>query len=595
MNDHKEAQTDVVFRGFIVIAIVTIVARAFYFIDEPLGWTAAADNDDMIRLLSIRDWLEGQSWFDMRQYRILPPEGLDMHWSRYIDAAIAGLIALFGAFLPYAQAENLALVTWPTLLLAAHVLLTGEVARRVFGTSAAILTIMSVMLWPPVGLGNFAPYRIDHHNVQILLISVVVFSLILPGRSPLLGFAGGLAAALSLAIGMEMLLVIALAGVILALGTVLQAPWATERLPGFGIALFAGSVVLFAGQTAPDAWGLAQCDKLSPPYLALTGVAALAAVALARVVAPIPSLRSRAILFLAIGAASGAALYPILAPCLEGPYAALPPEAQAFIHGRIREALGLLTAISRGTDTPYRLFLPAFIGVIIAATVFTLRVRRGQASADEKRAVGILLAFAALGLLGSFSQIRMVLLAAPAVTLLTGYGLAMMLVSDGRPGPASAWRSVGLIAAMLATIFLPLIDTAVKEARAAPSGDIETVGCRSKTAISTLAALPTGSVLAPGDFGSPLALFTPHAVLAVPFHRSAEAFLNGFVPFDRDEATLREAMDRTGADYLLLCRDTATVIPNTQAHRLVTGAEPDWLERVPGVHPELLVLRPRAE
>jgi hypothetical protein len=54
-------------------------------------------------------------------------------------------------------------------------------------------------------------------------------------------------------------------------------------------------------------------------------------------------------------------------------------------------------------------------------------------------------------------------------------------------------------------------------------------------------------------------------------------------------------MDRTGADYLLLCRDTATVIPNTQAHRLVTGAEPDWLERVPGVHPELLVLRPRAE
>jgi hypothetical protein len=171
----------------------------------------------------------------------------------------------------------------------------------------------------------------------------------------------------------------------------------------------------------------------------------------------------------------------------------------------------------------------------------------------------------------------------------------MMLVSDGRPGPASAWRSVGLIAAMLATIFLPLIDTAVREARAAPSGDIETVGCRSKTAIATLAALPTGTILAPGDYGPPIALFTSHAVLAAPFHRSAEAFLNGFVPFDGDEAALRAAMDRTGADYLLLCRDVTTLVPGSQAYRLVKGEELGWLERVPGVHPELLVLRPRAE
>jgi hypothetical protein len=36
-------------------------------------------------------------------------------------------------------------------------------------------------------------------------------------------------------------------------------------------------------------------------------------------------------------------------------------------------------------------------------------------------------------------------------------------------------------------------------------------------------------------------------------------------------------------------------VPGSQAYRLVKGEELDWLERVPGVHPELLVLRPRAE
>ena len=34
---------------------------------------ANADNDDIMRLMSVRQWLAGQSWFDMVQYRIVPP------------------------------------------------------------------------------------------------------------------------------------------------------------------------------------------------------------------------------------------------------------------------------------------------------------------------------------------------------------------------------------------------------------------------------------------------------------------------------------------------------------------------------------------
>ena len=40
------------------------------------------EGDDIMRLLQVRDWLAGQSWFDVSQYRIDAPYGASMHWSR---------------------------------------------------------------------------------------------------------------------------------------------------------------------------------------------------------------------------------------------------------------------------------------------------------------------------------------------------------------------------------------------------------------------------------------------------------------------------------------------------------------------------------
>lgn len=46
--------------------------RAFY--DLAMG-----HNGDTIRLMSVRAWLGDQSWFHITQYRLLPPDGVDMH------------------------------------------------------------------------------------------------------------------------------------------------------------------------------------------------------------------------------------------------------------------------------------------------------------------------------------------------------------------------------------------------------------------------------------------------------------------------------------------------------------------------------------
>ncbi len=52
------------------------------------------DNDDVMRLVQIRDLLAGQSWFDLTQYRLGLDGGTLMHWSRLIDLPIAVLIRL---------------------------------------------------------------------------------------------------------------------------------------------------------------------------------------------------------------------------------------------------------------------------------------------------------------------------------------------------------------------------------------------------------------------------------------------------------------------------------------------------------------------
>ena len=43
---------------------------------------ALGDTDDNMRMMQVRAWLSGQGWYDLRQYRLNPPGGFSIHWSR---------------------------------------------------------------------------------------------------------------------------------------------------------------------------------------------------------------------------------------------------------------------------------------------------------------------------------------------------------------------------------------------------------------------------------------------------------------------------------------------------------------------------------
>src|SRR3974390_1013609 len=73
-----------------------LLVRVIAALQDPAG--LKLDSDDALRMAEVRDLLAGQSWFDLTQYRMTPPHGVAMHWSRLIDAPLAGMILLFRTF-----------------------------------------------------------------------------------------------------------------------------------------------------------------------------------------------------------------------------------------------------------------------------------------------------------------------------------------------------------------------------------------------------------------------------------------------------------------------------------------------------------------
>ena len=59
-----------------------------------------------MRMMQVRGLLHGQGWFDLRQYRLNPPFGANIHWSRLVDLPIAGLILALRPLLGGAGAER---------------------------------------------------------------------------------------------------------------------------------------------------------------------------------------------------------------------------------------------------------------------------------------------------------------------------------------------------------------------------------------------------------------------------------------------------------------------------------------------------------
>lgn len=540
-----------------------------------------ADNDDGMRLVEVRDFLNGQGWFDLMQYRMGLGEGTLMHWSRLIDLPIATLIRFFELFLPQERAEALALAVWPLSLTVPSLWAMGLAGRRIGGVFGMHIALgLTAMLL--VASNRFLPGAIDHHNVQFALVAIMTAMLLDEDHRPLSYAVAGLAAATAIAIGAETTPFVAAACVVVAIS------WAWEGEPfagaakAFGLALALSISLLFFGTVPPRLYSAVSCDNLSLGYYSLAAIGG----GLLLCAATLASRTSRLLRFVVlggIGAVVLASAITIAPQCLRNPLADLDPLLVTLWLDGVQEAQSIVALDQRD---PFTLGFFYATGVFAIAVCILRLVFR-----DRVRIHLILLFLLSVSWAIAAFQVRGTMFS----NLLAVLPLTLLII-DLRRLSASDSEDVAAAFCYLSTVLMSvaavwgltggLIGMQVNNESVLQAASTKT-SCASKSALAPLADVPPGLVAAPSDVGVSILRFTGNRILAAPYHRNQGGMLTemhiGLAEPQEAEAFLKGA----GVTVLAFCADypqtteLAKMKPDGLYAQLTKGIVPAYLRPIP--------------
>ncbi|MEZ5871807.1 MAG: hypothetical protein R3D32_08160 [Nitratireductor sp.] len=619
--------------GWQRIAIWTVLFQlAWYWrkIPELLFQGAMPDTDDYVRLQQVRNWLDGQGWYDLVQHRMDPPVGADIHWSRLVDLPLAALIRFFGLFSEQHMAERLAALVWPTLLLVLTVLVIIRICRSISEEFNPLLALMFTVTCV-TALSEYMPGRIDHHSVQILFFTLTILGLVNPAKR-WGGWLIGVAMATSISVGLDAVLLFALMLAWLGLEWSLGIDRHGERLSRVAAGLAVAALPLFVLNLPPASWFEARCDANSIVYLAaLVGVAAgFATLAYSSRMLLFRTRMQTAIIRLGAGALTGGALLLALVTafpqCAAGPYGAISDELKTRWLVNVAEAMGLVTIVGKYPELwfsgiAFSLFILVIGGLVVwkkhreapqIIAIYAMVVLSVAATFIQYRALRIGI-FASIPLCVVFAAMSWEWLQRKHSTGRHAPALAQVLVILAMMSPS--WFVVGSIILPAKGESQPLSST-VTPASANPAlanpgsadkavqaewrkGEIHPM-CNRQEQYARLAALPAGHVMSDVNSGPVILVDTYHSVVGGPYHRNERAILDMVDFFETDLDKPRAIALRRPIDYVAWCDPGKPVTPELEnnpalAIHLLKGTEPDWLERISNPDERLLLFKVRRD
>ena len=545
--------------------------------------TLSLTTDDAMRLSQVRDLLAGQAWYDLTQWRMNVPFGLPMHWSRLIDAPIAGLILFFRLFVSHQSAETLAICLWPMLSLLAAWLAIGRIAQHLAGQKAGVIAVLFGAAGAAV-LGYFTPGAIDHHNVQVALTLWTLAFLVEIDERPSAAIYAALLSILSLAIGLEVLPYVVTE--VLMVGTlwIMRDDSFTPTFRRFGLTLAIAAplaLVLFAADHERRS---VVCDAYSGLYatLATFGGLGLALLTVVAVKGRAPVQRT----FLLAGLAFSLILMTTaIAPaCLAGPYGNVSPTIDAIFLSRVQEVQS--PVLNAPNDWPFFIYGYLYSAVGLTACIFSIFLVERR-----KRVAAIIVgAFAAMAFAVMSVEARGVLFA--LLASLPGLAAAVQLSIERwvRPG----WRAA--LATIIALVLFSNVSTAyavyygrnflqsAAEQAARATADSESWYCYGQKSVAQLAAQPRGVAVAFLDQGPAILAYSAHSVIAGPYHRNENGILDTYDFLTRSPEVGARIARRRNIDYVAICQTSYDFGyymnasgPNGLLGRLMANKVPSWL------------------
>jgi hypothetical protein len=566
-----------------VVILAWLLFGAWFLFDrwDAIRFFRLGDTDDNMRMMQVRGLLHGQVWFDLSQHRLA---GGNIHWSRLVDLPIASLILLLRPLIGGAAAERWAVGIAPLLPYLLLLFSVGLTVRRLIDPRAYPLAFVALFFAGSTN-GMFMPERIDHHGWQLAFLALAVAGMADP-KKVRGGLTLGVATALSLTVGLEMLVYLAIAGVAQVLFWIID-PEERDRLRAYALALSAGTALGFL-LFASYANRAAVCDALSPVWLsdALLGGALLFGLAW---LSPADWKRRFALAAVAGAAIAGfhALMWPHCLHRLEG----VSPEVDQLWLSHVREARPIYLHGAQVTALVLALPITGTIG-------WLLIMWRERADREKLRRLvaAAVPGFAALALL--FWQTR----TGPAAQMLAATGAAGLtwllfpyawnskwsdIKVAGIPARAVAAAAVIVIGAGALVPLLVDYLPAKKKTERSIAIDRANSQCATLWGYRPIAQLPKGRVFTFIDLAPRLITVTHHDSISGPYHRNGQQIADVMNAFRGSADRAHALIGKYDSDYLMTCPNSSTTTifmseaPKGFYAQLERGEVPDWLTPIP--------------
>lgn len=533
--------------------LLPVLFLAVALFDLSDGGPFLKDNDDIVRLIQIRELLKHHKWFDMTLPVISMPETYVSHYSRLVDLPYFLIARALEPFMARDAALHAATMWWPGILLVIFALLSAHLYKRLYTGGISVPETALAIPVAATAIMEFTPGRIDHHNMQMILMFVMLAGLV--SVRPVGGLMAGAAMAFSMAIGLEGLPIIFLALSTLALHAVFRPEISARRLAWTGWGMAVLSVPAAVASYGPHYAFEHYCDVFAAPWLAGFGAGGLVlalAPALWTVTGNARDRRATVLRMgtLAIPAVLVSGWFAFAFPdCLAGPYSQVDHLTWTlWLDGMAQERN--IFARESGMFGNLAFMASSFLVTLIAAfPEFLGEIRKGRADRliSYVLAAGCFLFFVAYFRSFNFASMFVMLAVPGAVRLFAGTGEEQA----GRTARRRNWR----IAVMISPIAV-VAGLAVTVARNHPEitalKAMHVDQC-SGADFSVLNDLPPGRILAPLGVSTLIAEYFPqHTVEAMALHRAAPGIHRMLVAFTSPDPVERKAA-LAPFDYLAVC------------------------------------------